>query len=167
MKYFSLLIVCFLGLQSQAQSDNKNLNDQLENMRKAFIAKDYGVVADFTYTKVLEKMGGKEKMIAATSNSISKMESTGFVIEKISFKDPTKFLKHNGDLQCAITQVLIMNTPHGKMQSESTIIAISQDDGENWSFLDSSGMPKDTLKAFYTNLHPDMEIKPSSRRKLD
>jgi hypothetical protein len=167
MKYFSLLLVCFIGLNLQAQTDNKNLNEQLETMRSAFMDKDYSVLAEYTYPKVVEMMGGKENMIEATSSTMAQMEAQGFVFEKLSFKDASDFLEHNGDLQCALRQVLVMDTPNGKVQSETTLLAISKDDGENWVFLDSSGMPKASLQSFYENLHPDMVIAPSEKKNLE
>jgi hypothetical protein len=166
MKYFSLLLVCFLGLNLQAQTDNKNLNTQLETMKTAFLSKDYAIVADLTFPKVLDMMGGKDKMIEVTASTISSMEEQGFKFESIAFKAPSNFLKHNGDLQCTVIQVLVMDTPNGKVQSETTVLAISEDDGENWVFLDSSGMPKASLQSFYENLHPDIVIEPSQKKNL-
>jgi len=167
MKYLSLLLLCFISFNLEAQTDNINLNNQLKAMSSAFLEDDYSIVADYTYPKILEMMGGKEAMIETTKESISKMKSQGFSFLDISFKDPSTFFEQNGDTQCAITQVLVMETPNGKVQSESTIIAISEDEGENWVFLDSSGMPKASLQNFYTNLHPDIEVKASQKKNLE
>lgn len=167
MKYISLLMICLLSLSLEAQTENENLNNQLNTMRTSFLDKDYSVVADYTYPKVIEMMGGKSAMIEATTNSMEQMESQGFTFLDISFKDASQFYEHNGDTQCTLIQVLVMETPNGKVQSESTMLAISEDEGKNWVFLDSSGMPKATLKGFYSNLHPDLEIKPSKKKVLD
>jgi hypothetical protein len=167
MRYFSLLLVCFLSFNLSAQTDNKDLDTQLETMKTAFMEKDYATFVDFTYPKVIEMMGGKEKMVETTSASIAKMESQNFIISSIAFKDPSELMEHNGDLQCAITQVLVMDTPNGKVQSERALIAISKDNGKNWVFLDSSGMPRASLENFYENLHPDLNLDRGVKKKLN
>ena len=169
MKAFSILVCLLLSISIslQAQTENENLNTQLKSMSTAFLDEDYKLMAEYTYPKVLEMMGGKEAMIQATENTMSQMKSQGFSFLDINFKDPGLFYEKNGDRQCAITQVLVMQTPQGKVQSESTLVAISQDEGENWKFLDSSGMSKASLESFYANLHPDIEIKASKKIPID
>lgn len=60
-------------------------------------------------------MGAKQARIDATKTSFSEAKSKGFSVIDYSFKDSPQFLKYQGDLQCAITQVLAMNTPNGKL----------------------------------------------------
>jgi len=166
MKYFSFILLCFVSFNLLAQTENNNLNEQLSEMKTAFENKDYSVIADYSYPKIVDMMGGKEKMIEVTTNSMEKMESQGFVIEELSFKDASGFMEHSGDLQSTITQVMVMQTPEGKIESTSTMVAISEDDGENWVFLNASGMSKETVKSFYENMHPELEIKKSEKKNL-
>ena len=167
MKYFILFIVSSACISLNAQTKNENLNEQLNTLKTAFMEKDYSVLADYTFPKLVEKMGGKEKMVETTLNATKKMESQGFIFKKITFTDASSFMEHNGDLQCSITQVLEMDTPSGKVQSKTSTIAISQDGGENWVFLDTSGMPRSSIETFYDNLHPDLEIKQGEKKLLD
>jgi hypothetical protein len=167
MKYFSLLLVLTLSLNLSAQTANDNLNEQLLNMKNAFLEEDFSTVADYTFPKIIEMMGGKDKMVEVSKATFSKMKSQNYIVANISFKDPSEFLEYKGDLQGTIRQVLVMNTPNGRIQSETTLLAISQDDGKNWVFLDTSGFQKASLQSFYENLHPEMEIKPSENKQLD
>lgn len=167
MKYFSSVLFCILALNIFAQTDNKNLNTQLNAMKDGFMNKDYAAIADFTYPKVVEMMGGKENMIKTTEQTMEKMASQGFVFESISFEDPSNFFKKNGDMQCVITQVLVMNTPNGKVENKTALLAISSDNGDNWVFLDTSGMPKASVQNFYTNLHPDLNFDRGGKKKLN
>lgn len=166
MKYLSLLLICFLSVNLSAQTDNETLNTQLNAMKTAFMDKDYSLIAKHTYPKIVEMMGGKEKMVEVTSTTMAKMESQNFIFKSITFKDPSELMEHNGDLQCALTQIIVMDTPNGKVQNERTLVAISEDDGNNWVFLDSSGMNSDSLKGIYPNLHPDLVLKPESKQIL-
>jgi hypothetical protein len=167
MKYFSLLLVFILSLSLSAQTDNENLNEQLLHLKNAFLEEDFSTVADYTFPKIIEMMGGKEKMVEVTKNTFSKMKSQGFILDEISFKDSSNFFTHNGDLQSTITKVLVMDTPNGKVKTETTMIAISKDEGENWVFFDTSGMQKASVQSFYANMHPDLEIKQSKKETIE
>jgi len=167
MKYFIVLIVFAISLNVTAQTDNENLNEQLNTMKTAFMNKDFAAVADFTYPKLIEMVGGKEKMIEMTQYTYTKMESQGFILKNLSFKDSSDLFNHKGDLQCGITKVMVMDTPDGKTQNETTMIAISKDGGEKWVFFDTSGMSRASAQSLYKNLHPDLEIKPSQKKTLD
>jgi hypothetical protein len=167
MKHPVLLFIALISLNLNAQTDHESLNAQLESMSSAFLNEDYKAMADYTYPKILEMMGGKEAMIEATESTMSQMKSQGFTFLDIVFKEPSKLYEKNGDTQCVVTQVLVMETPQGKIQSESTLLAISEDEGENWVFIDSSGMPRASLESLYPNLHPDIEIKASKKSAVD
>jgi hypothetical protein len=167
MKYINSIILCFIALSVCGQTDNKNLNEQLGIMKEAFMSKNYDTFADYTFPKVIDMMGGKEKMVNTTKNTIEKMESQGFVIESIAFENPSDFYNNKGDLQCVITQIMIMSTPNGKVENKTAVLAISSDDGENWNFFDTSGMPKASVQDFYTNMHPDLNLNTGGKKKLD
>ena len=82
----------FFCFNLNAQTDNTNLNTQLNSLRTAFIDKDFDVVADYTYPKVVALMGGKEKMVEVSAASIAKMESQNFILKSISYEDPSEFM---------------------------------------------------------------------------
>lgn len=163
--YGLMLGLFFLSIQ--AQTTNENLNTQLYEMKNSFLNGDYQKVVKYSLPKVVEMMGGEQQMIEATQTSMESMKAQGFVVEDISFSEASPFVTQNGVLQCSLTQELIMETPEGKIQNKTSIIAVSRDDGENWNFLDASGMPIDLVKTIFPDLHPDISIKESERKNID
>ena len=158
------VLTCVLSL---AQTDNSKLNAQLDEMKKYFLAGDYENFADYTYPKIIEMMGGKSKMVSATRQAMDRMQNEGFTFVDLIFKNPTGYLKKDGELQCSLTQQLTMNTPKGKIQSEYTLLAISGDQGQNWTFIDTSGKEKATMLHYFPNLHQDIVVKPKKQQFLD
>ncbi|MFH6601990.1 hypothetical protein ACEZ3G_00765 [Maribacter algicola] len=163
-KFIGSLILIVCSTFSFSQTENKNLNEQLGEMKKYFLAGDYDNFAEYTYPKVIEMMGGRSNMVNATKQAMDKMKNDGFTFKDLSFKDPSSFLKKDGELQCTLTQQLTMNTPQGKIESEYTLIALSSDDGLNWTFIDTSGKDKQTMLKYFPNLHKEIIIKPRKQK---
>jgi len=161
------LVLILIPVLSFAQTENENLNAQLKKMRGHLLSENYENFSDYTYPKVIEMMGGKSSMIQATRQSMDQMKKEGFVFKEIKFKDPLSFLKKDGELQCSLTQQITMQVPNGKVQAEYTLLAISQDNGTNWTFIDTSGKSKETMLKYFPNLHKDIIVKPKTQKMIE
>jgi len=166
-KLFYSLLLSFSLLTALAQTSNENLNSQLQEMRKFFLAEDYANFINYTYPRLAEMAGGKENLIKLTKQSMEQLKNDGFKVVEIGFKDASDFYTKDNELQCTLRQVLIMDTPKGMIESEYTMIAISEDDGLNWTFLDTSGKEKATMLKYFPNLHEDIDIRPKEQKYLD
>jgi hypothetical protein len=165
-KIWTLILILTFSF-AFAQTENENLNDQLGKMKKLFLVEDFENFANYTYPKVIEMMGGKSNMIKATKEGMSQMKNDGFSIIDLNFKNPSEFLKKGNELQCTITQIIVMKTPSGKIESEYTLIGISNDNGQNWTFIDTSGKDKETMLKYFPNLHDDITIKPKKQKLIE
>jgi len=166
-KNICFVILTFILSFSFAQTENENLNSQLGEMKKFFLAEDYDNFANYTYPKVIEMMGGKSNMVKATKQGMDKMKNDGFSFIDLNFKSPTEFLKKDGELQFSLTQIIVMKTPQGKIESEYTLIGISIDNGQNWTFIDTSGKDKETMLKYFPNLHNEIVIKPKKQKLIE
>jgi len=106
-------------------------------------------------------------MVKATEQGMNKMKNDGFSFTDVNFKNPSEFLKNGNELQCSLTQIIVMKTPRGKIESEYTLIGISKDNGENWTFIDTSGKDKETMLKYFPNLHIEILIKPKKEKLIE
>ncbi|WP_320815579.1 hypothetical protein [Flavobacterium sp.] len=162
-----ILILTITSSLAFAQTENENLNSQLGEMKNIMLNGNYEKIADYTYPRVIEMMGGKSNMAKVTRQSMDKIKNDGFSIIDLNYKKPSEFLKKNNELQCSLTQVIVMKTPRGKIESEYTLIGISNDNGQNWTFIDTSGKDKETMLKYFPNLHDDIIIKPKKQKLID
>ena len=167
MKRLLPFLALMLLLPAQAQTNNANLNTQLAEMKAYFLAKDYDNFANFTYPKVIEMIGDKSTMVKATRQAMTRMENEGFSFLDLNFKEASTFVKNEGELQCTLTQVMLMQTPQGKVRSESTLVGISNDNGAKWTFIDASGKDKAVMLKYFPNLHRDLVFKPKTQQLVD
>lgn len=168
MKYFITLSLffCFI-VNSNAQTDNQNLNDHLHQMKKYFLAENYPEFCKYVYPAVYETTGGKEKLIQTIKLSVQKMGNDNFSFIDIKYKNPSEIIEYKGELQTTIIQELIMQTPKGKIQGDYTMVCISQDNGKTWTFIDTSGKPKETMQEVFPNLSPDLVFTPKSQQYIE
>lgn len=166
-KNWILILIIISSTLGFAQTENQSLNTQLGEMKKFFLAGDYENLVNYTYPKVIEMMGGKSNMVKATKDVMNKMKNDGFSITDLNFKNPSVFLKKENELQCSLTQIIVMKTNRGKIESEYTLIGISSDDGQNWTFLDTSGKDKETMLKYFPNLHNEIIIRPKKQKLIE
>lgn len=156
MKKF--IIILFFSVVSFSQTNNLNLNKQLNEMSKSLLKGDYDTYANFTYFKIVEMMGGKSNLIKVTKERMNQVKLDGFNIVNVIYKKPSNFVTKNNELQCSLIQEITMETPKGKILAEYSLIAISLDNGDNWTFLDTSGKSKSVMLQYFPNLSSDLII---------
>lgn len=135
MRYSLNLLFAFICFSSFAQ--NNNVKTQAEQMGKALLQKDYKTFVTFTYPKLLKQMGGEEKMSGSIAQQMKSMAMSGTKIVALNYGAPTPVIKAGKELQCTIPQQMIMMSGNNKIAAKTTLIAISEDKGKRWYFIDA------------------------------
>jgi hypothetical protein len=158
----TLLIVNLFFLQSYGQVRNasERLTMQANSMGTAFIDGHYKTFADYTYPLILKSIGGTSKMIEVLNKTTIDMKSKGMTVGSITFDLPSKILRSDKELQSTIAQHTEIRLAHERIVSTSTLIAISNDNGLNWTFIDTSNKDMAILRKLLPNLSPSITIPP-------
>jgi hypothetical protein len=162
-------LICLFNISLFAQKPpfdetkaKQNLKAHAEKMGAAFIAVDYKTFAKFTNPRVLQLMGGEAKMAAAIEKSVSAIKAQGMSVSSITFSEPKKIVQAVKELQCTVEQHTEISQLRGKAVSTSILIAVSSDNGANWTFIDTSSKDMATLRKILPNLSKDINI-PASK----
>lgn len=150
-----------------AQSSQEIMKSDLDKMKFLFLNKSYKGFSTFVYPKVIQMYGNEEKMIDKTKSSILKMENDGFKFVNIYFKNFNEAIAKNNELQSTFTQVILMNSPKGRIIGEYTMIGISSDKGKSWKFIDTSGYNGKLIQNNFPNLDEKLILKPKVKMFLD
>lgn len=137
---------------SSAVQSYPNLTAQTKQLEDAFSRKDYARVIDLTYPKMVEYAGGREKMLAETTSEIQSMEAEGVHILSSTYASPSQFVRDATGIYAVIPVVSKVKATDGVFQTEGTLIAVSTDGGQNWTFVDASGKDHAELKKVLPNL---------------
>ncbi|MDB5128029.1 hypothetical protein [Mucilaginibacter sp.] len=158
MRLFLKITLLLLLPVSLFAQDTTVIKRQANTIAKALLNSDFKTVIAHTYPKAVALAGGKEKMLQMMSNGINQMKAQGFAFEKVSIGSPGKFYKAGTEIHCLIPETLIMKTSRGRMSAKSNLLAISNDGGKNWSFLDLNQGTINSVKALFPNFNNNLII---------
>ncbi len=156
-KYFALTLI-LITCSAFGQVDNKKIKEQAELTAKSLLQDDYETLIKFTYPKVIEMVGGREKMISLVKKGKVEMGQQGISFETVTIGEASKTVKAGQEIHCLIPQIVLMKGPNGKMKSETYLLAISKDNGNNWFFIDTVNLTMDNVKTVLPNYNPDLQI---------
>src|SRR3954453_20273959 len=77
-----LLAVLALPLAPEDKLATAKVEEQARTLGKAFLASDWAKLSDMKHPKVIEMMGGKEKMIGVIEEGMKRLAVPGFSFKK-------------------------------------------------------------------------------------
>lgn len=150
-KAFFLGVLLFGLLQTATppapKSQQEEIKARAEESGKAMLARDFGKLADLTYPKVVELMGGRAKMVAYLVRETSKMQSEGFEFLSVNIGQPGAVVKGGDKLFSLVPMTMKMKVPGGTLTGESYLLGIAGSDGRVWTFISGADMDETKLKA--------------------
>jgi hypothetical protein len=155
----SLILLSSLSCTQAKREEVKAEEIKVEEIRakaeeslNAFIGGDYQKLADLTYPKLVELMGGKAKMIAVSEQQMKAMKAQGVEIDSVSISVPKEVVPIESQYFAFVPYTLKMKTPKGVLTQQSHMLAISNKDNLNWTFLDVTQVNESQLKTLVPNV---------------
>jgi hypothetical protein len=139
---------------------SQTLMEQATKMGQIFISGDYKSFARFTYPKIVAMMGGENNLAAELTKVTKDMKAKGMAFSDITFDQVSKIIKSGNELQCTVLQHTEIKLPSGRAVSTSTLIAISTNNGNNWTFVDTSNKDISTIRKLLPHLSRSIIIPP-------
>ncbi len=141
-----------------ADPETSLIRKSAEESSAALITGDYGRVCDFTYPKVLETIGGRDKGIETLQSRADAMKLDGVALLAADISEPEEIIA-SGDKQFAIVPMRIsFKSPKGTVRWKGFLIAISADHGRSWTFVDGSELTKEEVAQILPNFPPQLSL---------
>jgi hypothetical protein len=116
---------------------------QADEAIQATIDGKFSKLADLTYPKVIEMIGGKEKMIARLQTNYKDMKEQGFVFQSAKVQEPSALVAAGETVYTVVPFTLEMKVTGGLLSTKSYLLGISSNKGKSWTFVDGSGISND------------------------
>ena len=99
-------------------------------------------------------------MLSVIANSMQQQE-----IEFISVDmgEPGDIYSTGDNLFSLVPQTIILKIPNGKLKTESYLLALSENNGDTWYFIDTSQLTMDNVKEMLPNYNMDLRIPPKKQ----
>jgi len=121
---------------------------QAEESGRAFMAGDFGKLLDYTYPRVVELGGGRERLLAHLRTEAEAMRADGFEFVAYEAGEAGEPLALSGEkLTAVLVPVLLKLKAGGRVFSQqSYLVGVSADGGRRWTFISGSGLDAERLK---------------------
>ncbi len=165
-----LLLVFFLtaGLADDKQpkkgaapakdTPEKMAQRKAEEAAQATIKGEYGKLADLTHPKVVEEMGGRERMIGVMKTGLKEMEAKGFEFRSAKVGETAQVVADGDTMYAVVPLDLEMKAPGGYLAVKSFLLGVSPDKGKSWTFINGDKAHDATVKKFLPNLPAELKL---------
>jgi hypothetical protein len=144
------LISCAQVKRDELKTEDVKVEEikaRAEEISNSFIRGDYQKFVDLTYPKLVELMGGREKMISSVEQQMQQMKAQGIDFASTSVDAPREVVPAGPQLFAIVPYSLKMKTPEGVITQQSYLLAISNRDSLKWTFIDVTDLNEAQLKA--------------------
>jgi hypothetical protein len=156
----ALLIGLVLCCATQAADDTglkKRVKADVEEMNKAILKEDFGKIADLTHPKIVEMVGGRQKMISLMESGFKDMKANGVSFLSTKVEESSDPVMGGSDLFIVVPFILEMKAPGGKLRGKSFVIGMSSDKGQSWKYINGDVDIK-KVKELFPNLPEKLKI---------
>jgi hypothetical protein len=157
MKFVRVLFLLVLPFSLHAQ-DTATVKRQAALFAHATFKGDVAIIIAGTYPKLIELSGGKEQMQQLITERMEELKKQGITSFEGTVGTPGKIYKAGMQLHCLIPEQIILKTAAGRYLARSYLLAVSEDKGESWTFLDVGNMPADILRRLLPNFNEELKI---------
>jgi hypothetical protein len=155
--YFFTFILLTFALTLPAQ-DTTVLKQQARRFAEASFKNDHQTVIELTYPALIELSGGPVMLQKLITDKIEALRKRG--VKKFSGEvgSPGKFFKAGTQIHCLIPESIVLKVTGGHYTSRSYLLAVSNDKGKSWTFLDVGNMPADILHRLLPDYNNNLVI---------
>ena len=141
---------------------NEKIAKQANEVVNNFVKKELNLFVDKMYPKLVKMVGGKEKLLFLLNNQMNAMKDKfGFIlnIDSAVVSEINPIIESENELQTSFVESIYMSTKKSKIKAVSTFIAISEDKGNTWYFIDTPTDNLQDLIKIFPNLSDKLIIK--------
>jgi hypothetical protein len=158
MKYLKILLLLAIASVNLYAQDTAKIKRSAEIVVKATLIGDFKTVAMYTYPKVVEAMGGTNKMIELMDKTIAEMKSQGVIIKAGEIGQPGVILNTGVRLYSVIPEKIIIEVNGKRFYSTSSLLAISSNKGIDWYFIDAGNLSDEKVRQIFPDTRDKLII---------
>jgi hypothetical protein len=144
----AILALCSVaGAQTDPRIDL--VKQKADELGRATVAGNFGLVLDMTYPKIVEQMGGREKALGIIETWMKTTRDQGIEILTFRIGAPSEFKTGGSDLFIVIPTEVDAKLRDGKLTTKSFLVGISSDQGKTWFFADGAQLNEENIKSMF------------------
>jgi len=162
-----LLNVLFaLPFAVSAQATPSAIKSSAIAMGNALVKKNSDQFLSYMHPSMIKLAGGKEKLRVISDSALRVFEQFGGKVSRITYGNPAEIIAYKKTLQSVISQTTTLSSFIGDAELSSSLIAISNDSGKTWTFIDTNMFGIKQIKSAMPDISPSLVIPKAAPPKI-
>lgn len=168
MKFYTgTLIVFFLMFTNATLGQYTSaIKSSAMEMGNALAQKNSKKFIDYQHPVMIELAGGEEQLRTISDSALKVFEQLGGRVSKINYGNPSEVVSYKKVMQSVIPQTLTLTSFIADIEIATSLIAISEDEGKHWRFIDTNLFSINQIKSALPELSPALVIPKSKPPKI-
>lgn len=145
----------------------KKVKTEAANSATALFNGDLDTVLRYTHPHIAEAAGGTEHLLSMLKQTLQSLSDEGTKLEHVEILQPYNLKQHADWLICLVPIHTVLNIADKRITTTGHLLAISEDQGTVWTFVDLASFRKDSLWQLFPNLTDAFEIPEKSQPRID
>ena len=159
MKKPVILCALFLVVCGLASADPATrLRADAEWMCQAVVKVDADAIVQHTYPGLVEKIGGPAAMKDVVVAGQAELEKSGLKVVSNEITSISEPVQAGAELHAVVRTKRVVRGRTGRQVLHSYVIAVSRDEGENWTFVDGQKLKPQHVMALFPDFNVDLVL---------
>jgi hypothetical protein len=160
---FLILTCCIAG---QTDTPLEAMHKGAKRCIDATVKGDFATLADLTHPGVLERVGGRERMIELIEKGMKEMKAQGMTFTKGTTEPPEPLTKADDGLYGVIPTTIVLDTKEAVITLKSFLIGFSKDNGKTWVYIDGANGP-DAVRQVFPEIPQSLTLPDKQKPKVE
>jgi len=162
----AIRFVIFQPVLVSAQANPSAIKSAAIAMGNALVKKNSEQFLSYMHPSMIKLAGGKDKLKVISDSALKAFEQFGGKVSRITYGNPAEIISYKKTLQSVISQTTILSSFIGDAELSSSLIAISNDSGKSWTFIDTNMFGIKEIKTAMPDISPALVIPKSAPPKI-
>lgn len=148
----------FTGSAPSEEALSAIFKKDVEAMGHCLITGDYDCFINYNHPMIVQSYGSKEKMKNLLDQMIRGYKDYQGQYKNIAFINVNQIEKNGRNIQAVVNQEVTLDKAGEQVKQEQMVLAVSEDNGSTWHYINLSGMDKEKLSQFYPDLNKKLNF---------
>ena len=152
-----LAVIAFAGVAEAAQHEAA-IRAAAEKAAAAIVDERTEAIADSTYPGLAAVMGGRVALINSLHESSAELKKRGLSVTAMEIRSISPTVVAGRQLHSIVRIKRTMDAPNGIQLQDTFLIAVSEDAGASWSFVEGRQLSPEQLNVLFPDFNPELKF---------
>lgn len=154
-------LFAWIGVNNRPVEDSivkSIIESEVLQMGNALSQADYDKFVAYNHVIMVNSMGGEAKMKELIDDTMNGLKEKGTIIKSIKIKNIADIQQDGESIQALLTQSVIFDTYGNESVDDQKMIAVSEDKGKSFQFINVTNKSKADIIKFFPDLNENLKF---------